>query len=107
MLLDNLYGLIGWGLPVSPLALVGNMMDNISGIVVAIGVAVISMSIINLIIIMEFKKDLTAKLDRVVALYRDERNLLVGEINLLREKLIIASEAIARLDAIVKKDMVM
>lgn len=102
---SNFGSFFGWGLPFNPLDLVG-VMDNITGIVMAIGVAVVAISVINLIIIVEFKKDLTSKLDRVVALYRDERNLMSEDIRLLREKLIVASEAIVRLDTLVNKEKV-
>lgn len=51
-----------------------------------IGMGLIALGALNIIILWTFKSDLTQKIDRVVAAYRDERNLLVDSISDIRRR---------------------
>lgn len=52
-----------------------------------VGICLTALGTLNLFIVKEFKFDLTAKIDRVVALYRDEQSVTRQNINKLADKI--------------------
>jgi hypothetical protein len=67
-----------------------------------IGIALGGLGTLNLFIVKEFKVDLTAKIDRVVQLYRHDQAIMLNNLDKLSEKVNAICVDVAKHDVFLK-----